>query len=300
MRILPGLFWCLTASIFVLTANGCSSGGGSNESFDLEQLQRFEAQAVQRFCARLSACCSELSYPYDEAGCKALNGNPIVQFFNFQAFPGSRYDPAAAKRCLDSIETPELGCSAKGDYESEECQKVFVGSVPLGGKCSRSEGCIDEGTATTCKYPPNPNFSDPDLVGVCVAVSPSTGPHGKAGEACSSSCTDFGLCSTLCSDGQTCETDLPSCYESDGLFCSEANTCVPLGVAGDPCRGSTECGAGTYCDFELERCEPLLHESDACRDELQCDTGYCKDGTCTSRPRANPDYCLGHIPPPPH
>ena len=52
---------------------------------------------------------------------------------------------------LDSIETPELGCSSKGDYESEDCQKVFVGKVPLGGTCSRHEGCAAEGAATMCQ-----------------------------------------------------------------------------------------------------------------------------------------------------
>ena len=303
MRFLASLIWGLTASASVVAASGCSgSGGGSRAVSELELLNQFEAQAVRRFCARVSACCGELSYPFDEAGCEALNGNNIVQFFNFQSFSGAHYDPAAGKRCLDSIGTPELGCSSKGDYKSAECQKVFIGSVPLGGKCSADEGCAADGAATMCNYPPSANseYTDPDRTGVCVLVPPpKTDPHGEAGEACSSTCTDSGICATLCSDSQACPTDLPTCYEADGLFCSEANTCVPLGVTGDRCHGSFECSAGTYCDLDQERCETLLHAGDACQDEWQCETQYCS-GTCTSPPRAYPEFCLGHIPPPPH
>ena len=172
MRILFCLFCGLTASAAVLSASGCggSIDGGSTARFEQEQLSQFEAQAVHRFCARIDACCSDLSYPFDEAGCEALNGNNIVQFFNL---------------------------------------------------------------------------------------------HG-----------------------------------SDGLFCSEASTCVPLGVAGDRCMGSPECGAGTYCSLDAERCESLLKAGDVCEDDWQCETNDCS-GTCTARPRVSPEFCLGHIPPPP-
>ena len=123
--------------------SGCGSsvsseGSGSNEVTALEQ---FAAQAVHRYCARVSACCGELSYPFDEAGCEALNGNNIVQYFNFEFFPGAHYDPSAGQRCLDGIETPELDCAAAGDYKSADCQKVFVGRVPLGGSCTLDDGC---------------------------------------------------------------------------------------------------------------------------------------------------------------
>jgi len=310
VRIFPSLFLGLTASFGVLVASGCggSPSGESSPGSDLAVLNQFEAEAVQRFCARISACCSELSYPFDEAGCEKLNGNNIVQFFNFESFPGARYDPAAGKRCLDGIETPELGCSAKGDYQSADCKKVFVGSVPLGGKCSASEGCAAaDDAATRCDFPPNSDFEDPDLTGVCaLAPPPETGPHGNPGEACSSTCTDSGICATLCSDGQTCPTDLPTCYTADGLFCSEANTCVALGVTGDPCMGSFECGVGTYCDIGLGRqagrtglCQSLRLAGDTCQDGSECETQYCS-GTCMPPPRAYPEFCLGHIPPPPH
>jgi hypothetical protein len=92
--------------------------------------------------------------------------------------------------------------------------------------------------------------------------------------------------------------DLSTCYTDDGLFCSQSNTCVALGAVGDTCFGSFECGAGTYCDFDLRQCETLRPAGDACHDGLQCDTRYCSD-TCMPPPRANPEYCLGHIPPPP-
>ena len=178
---------------------------------------------------------------------------------------------------------------------------MFVGSVPLGSKCSPDEGCAENGAATTCNYPASsdPEHLNPDRTGICVLVPPAASdPHGKAGEACGASCTGSGICATLCSE-QSCSTDLPACYEADGLFCSEANTCIPLGVAGDRCLGSFECGVGTYCSLALERCEPLLHAGDTCQDGLQCETAYCS-GTCSSPPRAYPEYCLGHIPPPPH
>jgi hypothetical protein len=308
MRIFPRLFLGLTASLCLLPASGCGSSVGAGAASDLAVLNQFEAEALQRFCARTSACCNELSYPFDEAGCEQLNGNSIVQFFNTEAFQGSHYDPTAGKRCLDGIETPELGCSANGDYESADCKQVFVGSVPLGGKCSRAEGCATaDGAATQCDFPPNPDFQDPDLTGVCVLdPNAETGPHGNPGDACSTTCTDTGLCDTLCSAGQTCPTDLSTCYTADGLFCSEANTCVPLGVAGDPCQGSPECGVGTYCDIGLGQqagraglCQSLRQAGDTCQDGLECETGYCSV-TCMSPPVANPDFCLGRIPPPPH
>jgi hypothetical protein len=140
----------------LLMASGCGSsiGSGSSASTELMTLQQFGAQAVQRYCARVSACCSELSYPFDEAGCEALNGNDIVQYFNLNFFAahGAHYDPVAGQRCLDGIETPELGCAAAGDYKSADCQKVFVGRVPLGGTCSLDDGCAEaaDGAATEC------------------------------------------------------------------------------------------------------------------------------------------------------
>jgi hypothetical protein len=309
MRILPSLFLGLTASYCVLAASGCGSSAGGGAVSDLAVLNQFEAEAVQRFCARISACCNELIYPFDEAGCEQLSGNNIVQFFNFEFFPGSHYDPAAGKRCLDGIETPEAGCSAKGDYQSADCKQVFVGSVPLGGKCSLNAGCATaDGAATQCDFPPNSDFQeDPGLTGVCVLAPPrQTGPHGNPGDACSSTCAASGLCATLCSAGQTCPTDLPTCYTADGLFCSEANTCVPLGVVGDPCRGSPECGVDTYCEIGLGRqagrvglCQSLRQAGDTCQNASECETQYCS-GTCMSPPVADPDFCLGHIPPPPH
>jgi len=302
MHLFRSSFLGLIVSISVFAGGGCSGGGDSGRRAELELLQRFETEAVQRFCARTNACCTELSYPFDEAGCERLNGNKIVQFFNFQAFPGSHYDAAAGKRCLDGIGTPELGCDAKGDYESADCKKVFVGSVPLGGKCSLAEGCATtvDGAATVCDFPPsNLEYQDPRRVGVCVlAPLPETAAHGNAGDACSSTCDDSGLCFALCSPDGTCPTHLPTCYTADGVFCSEGNTCVSLGVAGDPCLGSSECGAGTYCDLDLWRCESLRHAGDACRDGLECETAYCSD-TCTLPPRAYPEFCLGQIPAPP-
>ncbi|HYQ45463.1 MAG TPA: hypothetical protein VER11_25930 [Polyangiaceae bacterium] len=304
MLIFRSLFLGLIASQFLLAAGGCSGGGDSRQSAELALLQQFEAEAVQRFCARINACCNELSYPFDEAGCETLNGNRIVQFFNSQAFPGSHYDSVAGKRCLDGIETPELGCSAEGDYESPDCKKVFVGSVSLGGKCSLAQGCATtpDGAATECDFPPsNLEYDDPRRTGVCVlAPPPQTGPHGKAGDACSSSCTESGICTTLCSADRPCATDLPTCYAADGLFCSEANTCVVLGVAGDPCFGSFECGPGTYCDTDQGHCQTLRQAGDACHDGFQCESEYCVD-TCMPPPRAYPEFCLGHVavPPPP-
>jgi len=302
MRFLKGLFLGLLAACSVLAASGCRSSAESDSSAELSLLTQFEAQAVQRFCAKVSACCSELSYPFDEAGCEALNGNNIVQFFNFEYFPGAHYDPAAGTRCLDGIETPLLGCSSKGDYKSADCKQVFVGSVPLGGTCSPHEGCATSDTARTlCDYPvqSNSEYPDPDRTGVCVlAPPPITGPHGKAGEACGSTCTDGGLCATLCAFGQPCPTDLPACYVADGLVCSAANICVPQGAAGEACMGSFDCSAGTYCGMDTLRCEPLLHAGDACEHGFQCETEYCS-GTCTAPPRAYPEFCLGHIPPPP-
>ena len=299
MHLFRSSFWGLIVSSSLLAGGGCSSEPDSRARAELEQLQRFETEAVQRFCARTNACCNELSYPFDQVGCERLNGNKIVQFFNFQAFPGSRYDPAAAKRCLDGIGTPELGCDAKGDYESADCRKVFVGSVPLGGKCSLAEGCATapDGAATQCDFPAsNLEYQDPRRTGVCVLAPPAdTGARGNAGDACSSTCDDSGICSTTCSRDGACPTDLPTCYTTDGLFCSEANTCVSLGVAGDPCSGSAECGAGTYCDLDLWRCESLRRAGDACRDGIECETAYCSD-TCMSPPRAYPEFCLGHNP----
>ena len=63
--------------------------------------------------------------------------------------------------------------------------------------------------------------------------------------------------------------------------------------------GSFECGPGTFCDLNRLRCETLRQSGEACRDGLECETGYCSS-TCMAPPRAYPEFCLGHIPPPPH
>ena len=296
-RFLGLLVWGST-----LAANGCGSSSGSQGAAAVVTLEQFGEQAVKRYCAQVGACCSELSYPFDEAGCEALNGNNIVQYFNFEFFPGAHYDAAAGQRCLDGIETPELGCAASADYESADCQKVFVGSVPLGGTCSLDEGCAEaDGSATECDLPfdPNREDQDPKRTGVCVLAPPAvTSPHGKLGDACGSTCIGSDLCLTLCNDGQDCQSNVPACYSTDGLVCSEANVCAPMGVAGDPCQGSPDCATGTFCADDLH-CRPWLQEGDPCQNGLQCETNYC-DKTCTRPPVANPDFCLGHIPPPPN
>ena len=164
------------------------------------------------------------------------------------------------------------------------------------------EGCAAaEGAATLCNFPPSSNQddTDPNLTGVCVlAPPPMTGLHGNAGDACSSSCTATGLCVTSCAADSSCESDLPACYAADGLYCSDANVCIPLGGAGDFCHGSPDCGTGTYCADDFT-CELLLPTGDTCEHAWQCDTGYCSS-TCMPPPVAYPEFCLGRIPPPPH
>jgi len=238
------------------------------------------ADATERVCGILAACCADAAFPYDEQGCRALNRDRIFQHFQAQSFFGAELDTEVAQRCLDSIGQVSEGCPGDrpGGNLTDACDRVFKGSVPLGGTCDASHGC-----ATT---PENPRACDRAYdvqtdkyakSGVCVAIPPRVFVHGKLGEACSNTC--LGDDQDLCTHNGAPDTGPEgTCYTGDGLICSfESHQCeaqavrAPLLPLGAPCSAWAECA----------------------------DNNYCTSGTCQLPPRATVELCMGKIPPPP-
>lgn len=168
-----------------------------------------------------------------------------------------RYDRDAARRCLDRIGG---ACTESGTYAEDlfgahapprerPCAEAFVGAVPLGGECSRTEEC---GADSYCA-------GRTDCLGTCRARTPLGG-----------ACTDAIECQHAGLRGQA------ECY---GPGRSAMRTCIdrvrgsttarlmePCGVVLNGTTGTyVACGDGLGCDNETpRRCTPAVAADQPC------------------------------------
>jgi hypothetical protein len=282
-------------------ASACGSAASDGNS-EAAAAQAFATQATTEVCNALGACCGAASFPFDATECSTAIGPAIAQQFEDEATTGTHLDAAAAQRCLSGIQAITQSCTAPDGFLNDDCRTVFVGTVPVGGHCDLHSACAPEnGVPAVCV---EQDLDDPELPGTCVLNPTNVVPHGQLGDACTSTC--FGKSACIESSSST----PPACYNSDGLYCSLAAQCIARGVAGDSCRGSSECAADTYCDtIATRQCQPVLGIGAACRDQAECESRFCPGsgppmggaaplGVCSPPPLSLPGECLGHSPAP--
>lgn len=253
-----------------------SSGCESDSSPEPVSKEALPAKVAEAYCSGLAGCCKNAAPAFDVAACKttvqtAINGGIAGVSAN------STYDANAAGQCVEDFGNTARSCGT-ARVSGDACDRVFIGTVPLGGTCGESgSACAPiEGKETICEY-------DEADTGVCIVLLPA--PHGAKGDSCTGSCLDDDYCKD---SSATLEADMePRCYRSDGLHCDSSNTCVALLAAGESCQSSLECALSTYCNTDTGFCEAKLADGSPCWDDIDCVAGNCDwsddaadEGTC--------------------
>ena len=248
-RIVIALTWCLAAC------------GG-------EPVEKYCEQLAAAECGPAKACGVAAS----DASCDDITNNsradsPVCGAPLLEAVKKGtvRYDGNEAKKCVDALTTQ---CRPVG-----VCDKVFTGTVAVGGACTVSQEC--ESTAWCDRSSTCP--------GACTTKL-GAGAKVPNVEACSTnrvllaSSGDI-TCLANPREGDACAAT-PDC--SSGLSCRDGR-CAPGPKGGEPCDGAT-CAIGFRCTAGT--CLAWAKRGEACANESStagapCQAGLaCRDGVC--------------------
>lgn len=228
-----------------------------------------------------------------------------------------RYDPAAARRCVDRLAS---SCLDFDDRSLNPCPEAFSGAVAAGGACWRDDECSAD------------LWCDAEGQGVCPGTCRARLPLGSAcaGSAQQQRCSGAGLVGVPgCVEPASLEGQR-SCYDlrtaaaapsgapcgfrrdeaahvitstgcASGLWCRRgpagfenlAGTCLPLRAPGERC----DANEGRSCPVDLH-CTGRAGEPATCRavdpprgagtscEDMPCDPGsFCDRATATCRPQ---------------
>jgi hypothetical protein len=218
-------------------AGGAGGAGGTNTGGDSGMISQDgatpatgpiahdlgPAAVAQAICKKVDQCgCNwTTSAPcVNDSGCSfstcasnytALYGNADRQ----AAGLGEVYDPAGARKCVDSIAAADC---LDVNY-TNLCTVIWNGTRALGESCGATQACKTSDSAPAECGP----------AGTCVAVMSPAPPKGPPmGGACSGTCSGT-TCFIMAgaSGGQ--------CQHADGLACI-GGTCQTLRKQGDPCE----------------------------------------------------------------
>jgi hypothetical protein len=213
--------------------------GCGNDALPFSELR----SSVITAACRYEVLCQD--YP-DQATCLASTETQPHFFDTMEADIASGkviYDGVSARACVDAIDglsTCTRDAFSKLSVSTAVCNKVFTGTVAVGGSCFFSEECVGGGD--------------------CL----STG-----------SCTSYQCCAGAC---QTPPVTVPPggiCPGSGPSVCAPGTTCVvdssgnstcraPVGVGGS-CSVSAVCASGLYCDLlTTQTCKPLVATGGRC------------------------------------
>lgn len=153
------------------------------------------------------------------------------------------YDGAAAAECLAGLDA--ASCS---EQPGDDCDAVFVGTIPGGGLCYDQNEC--QGVDARCNRP--------DCQGQCCAGSClDATPLGGDCSGSDSFCADGDACVNVdqgpnpptftCYSGEQgieCSSD----YHCDsGLYCGPSSYCVPALAGNAPCSQNSQCLESLSC-----------------------------------------------------
>lgn len=272
---------------------GCSgsgsSGGGTASPITAQDFLQAWAQAI---CKNIAGCCQTSGYPYDASACESA----LVS--EFPAPPGAKYDAQAASACVQEAASLASGCHSWVDPTRKAlnaaCDPVFTGSLQLGQPCNNDVQCASgpNGEHRLCTY------SKSTASQVCTAIT-----RGKAGDACTETCTELADGQFDCSDLQG--GAVTACFTNDGLHCSSTGTCAAQLSVGQSCTSSFDCKSGTHCDLMSGQCAAQLPLGGACFEDKDCVAGaFCNmttsqceaqrsDGaSCTTSNQCKSDQCV--------
>jgi hypothetical protein len=255
----------------------------------------FAGASVDAYCDNIGTCCARAGFGYDAAACKQASAASVPV-----AAQRRRYDPAGGTACVAAIEAQARAC--RFDYTQHACEKVFVGSVQLGGECSDYGDC-DPSTGGVCGY------ATPDAsTQTCIVP-----PHAKTGEVCSGTCFGVGV-PEICQAYAHAPGAL--CHESDGLLCNSAYVCQPypqVGEAcealcatgatcatgicvarnpiGDSCLSDGDCVLPALCNFSGVCALPAV-DGQPCAQNIECESASCVNALCVES-LVSPGSCGG-------
>lgn len=278
--------WAASAVLVAMLVPGC--GGSTSGPVPFED---FSTRLAKLVCDRLVDCCRAQAMPLDPVTCNEGASAYFRGEFSKPDPAKVRYDGNVAEGCLSAYRDALTGCSFN-DSEAllAACDPLFVGLVPLGGSCRKSEECAPQaGGHVSC------HFASSGDDGMCALdTSPGAAPHGKLGEACAGSCTS-----------NTCERSAPTvsgvtaiCFASDGLYCDLQYTCQPTLADGAACR-YTGCNPTSYCAAGI--CAAKKPDGATCSGADECVAEHCQypngstttTGSCGKASIATPMTCAG-------
>jgi hypothetical protein len=260
------------------TIGGTSGGGPVPET-------QFVDRTVSSYCEGLRACCQSRGMAFSAAGCDAGLRQGLAENGSI-CEPGTTYDAAAVGACLQQAESYIASCGSAGSSMPTVCNRMCVGSQPLGAACNSSQQCAQPASGEViCSYTSSGQ-------GICTPWV-----HGQLGQGCQGSCRQ-----TLCSmssvpagaDGGVANTT--TCYAEDGLYCASNWTCQNLVAVGGPCSSSEDCVEGTYCPAGV--CTAQKAAGAACTSYDEC-LGSCDGTTCAGNATSGFDVtaalCAGNF-----
>jgi hypothetical protein len=300
----------------VLVAVSC---GGSSESTKITPpvpKKDFSTNFANAYCEGIKGCCTASGITADTTNCKTLLTSQMNAAL--ERFEGKKitFTEAAAGDCIDAYRSALASCTDRDARKNINtiCKAVFVGTVPLGGDCSISNECQQDGAQDT--------YCD---AGVCTLETLDTidNVHAKLGEDCSGTCssdTNGSGCSSFVSDPNS--TVSAMCWVNDGLICSANGKCVAVPTLGESCSGSDYCATGaycsnsvcvaqiatgscsysskacvssSYCDYDTNQCTPKKSDGSTCNSDEECVGGDCLDDHCRVWSMATASSCAGML-----
>lgn len=260
--------------VFVI-ACGQKDGLGPIEDFVLDfKLASCENDVACDVMPDLETCLAS-TFPERDRGAKTLGAAVAAGRVTF--------DTAAGQSCIEAMRGRPCTFTALR-RDPEECEAVFVGTIPAGGECVIDTECV----TGDCDHPAQGGSCS---VGVCARIV-------QDGESCAANT------GTVCREGSYCEiafgsgTDVCQRYALVGMSCV-AQECLPgLLCKDDVCahrpQASEACVAGTlypncdpldhHCDPVSLTCVPDRAVGEPCDDNYAC-PGFarCDEGTCEAR-----------------
>jgi hypothetical protein len=257
------------------TDDGAAGGAGFFLPIPENQLVD---ELVAAICAGMHACCAGLAYTFDEGSC----GVSVREHYDRLLAAHSDvvgYDSIMVGDCVRASRERAAACEYP-DSETHPCNRILVGTRPLGSRCRANEECA---------RPPNgePECVGPDLM--CVA-----NVRGGPGDSCVQTCTLDGStvsCGELrAGAGRQEDYTRVRCWTNDGLRCADDATCQPVIEIGAECSlalGGAYCVHAGYCDPATRACEPRLAVGVDCQPgaPTSCVGGaFCSEGgLCEAR-----------------
>jgi hypothetical protein len=201
-------------------------------------------------CDGLAACCASKGFAFSRTMCEAaVHGGATDGLCP----SGTTYDPQAAGDCVAMERIAYAACTQPASEAAALCERVCVGSTPIGEGCHTTREC-QGGQAGTAECSRTEGMD-----GVCAPLV-----RGQAGDACSRK-------------GAGQPSGVTRCYASDDLYCASDGTCQRLLPAGATCASDSACQAGTYCAMD-GTCTARKSAGTPCTSAGEC-AGVCDYGT---------------------